>query len=146
MNDTFDIFLHMNLTGARRGGMQWRVARVLLPAANTMWLGTSERCSQQQASILENLSVQRQQEYRRKQRRIEVEEGRLRIPNPKPADHLEINRKAGIQMRLALASQVCHQTNSRSLVLQFPANRSKPTLGRLAQSVERVSLQHHGPS
>jgi hypothetical protein len=54
MNDTFDIFLHMNLTRARRGGMQWRVARVLLPAANTMWLGTSERCSQQQASILEN--------------------------------------------------------------------------------------------
>jgi hypothetical protein len=37
--------------------------------------------------------VQGQQEYRRKQRRIEVEEGRLRIPNPKTADHLEINRK-----------------------------------------------------
>jgi hypothetical protein len=90
--------------------------------------------------------VQGQQEYRRKQRRIEVEEGRLRIPNPKPADHLEINRKAGIQMRLALASHVCHQTNSISLVLHFPANRSKPILGRLAQSVERVSLQHHGPS
>lgn len=56
MNDTFDIFLHMNLTEGKAGRnvVKGGLLVVLLPAANTMWPGTSERCSQQRASILKN--------------------------------------------------------------------------------------------
>jgi hypothetical protein len=101
MNDTFNIFLHMNLDWGKAGRNVVEGCSCSLTCSEYDVAG-NERAMFSTTSVDIRKSyqyrgearVQGQQEYSRKQRRIEVEEGRLRILNPKPADHLEINRKA----------------------------------------------------
>jgi hypothetical protein len=113
MNDTFDIFLHMNLTEGKAGRNVVEGCSCSLTCSEYDVAGNEQAIfSITSVDIKKSYQyrgkarVQGQQEYRRKQRRIEVEEGRLRIPNPKTADHLEINEKAGVQMS-ACASKPC---------------------------------------